>query len=74
MNKTKPCQSCNGTGKQLDQAAIGDELRALRRAAGKSLRDIASALDISAPYLSDLERGNRNWSANRIQQFKKAVA
>jgi transcriptional regulator with XRE-family HTH domain len=43
-----------------DTAAFGKELRRLRRAAGISLVEFASALGISKSYLSDIERGLRN--------------
>jgi transcriptional regulator with XRE-family HTH domain len=39
--------------------AFGDRLRALRKKANKTLGDIASVLDVSVVYLSDVERGNR---------------
>ena len=42
---------------------IGAEMRARRTLLGYSLRSFAKKLNISAPYLSDLERGNRNYTA-----------
>jgi transcriptional regulator with XRE-family HTH domain len=39
--------------------AFGKALREARNLQGKSLREVASKLGISAPYLSDVERGNR---------------
>jgi transcriptional regulator with XRE-family HTH domain len=40
--------------------AFGDELRRLRRAAGKSLADLADALGCSIAFVSDVERGKKN--------------
>jgi transcriptional regulator with XRE-family HTH domain len=37
----------------------GETLRQLRKAAGKTLGDIAEALGVSLSYLSDVELGNR---------------
>jgi transcriptional regulator with XRE-family HTH domain len=50
--------------------ALGGELRALREKSGISLREMADQLFISPPYLSDLERGNRDWSSILIAKFK----
>jgi transcriptional regulator with XRE-family HTH domain len=41
----------------VDQAVIGTRVRALREAAGLSLRDLAVRSDVSAPMLSQVERG-----------------
>lgn len=49
-------------------------MRKNREAAGVSLRKVAIKMGISAPYLSDLERGNRNWSSRDIDEFNNAVA
>lgn len=38
---------------------MGQRLRELREAAGLSLRDVAKAANISAPFLSDVELGRR---------------
>lgn len=44
-------------------------LRAERKRAGKTLGDVARALNVSLPYLSDVERGTRPpLSPERIQQ------
>lgn len=73
MKFTRPCRYCKGTGKELDQFRTGQQLRTLREKAGISLRDMAKLLDISAPFLSDLELGRRDWSEKRIDQFMEAV-
>lgn len=55
------------------QAAIqaGSVLRVLREHYGLSLRKAASMLGISAPYLLDMERGNRCTSTCWIEDAMK---
>lgn len=38
---------------------FGDLLRALRTQSGKSMGDLARYLEVSVPYVSDVERGHR---------------
>ncbi len=71
--KTLPCRHCNGTGKEPDQRALGVEMRRKRVAANKSLREVAIAMEFSAPYLSDLELGRRLWNSELIASFEKAL-
>ena len=71
--KPKPCQRCNGTGTEPDQKETGKRLRARRMDGGKSLREVARAAGFSAPYLSDLERGNRGWSGDTIRRVEEAI-
>lgn len=51
---------------QIDHVATGDEIRKYREWLGLSLRSAAKLLKLSAPYLSDLELGRRNWSAGLV--------
>lgn len=67
----KPCRHCNGSGEEVDQAAIGAQMRARRKAAGISLREIARRLGITASYLADMEKGARNWTAERMEAYPK---
>lgn len=53
---------------------IGEAARSFRISKNLSLREVARRMDISAPYLQDLETGKRGWSEGRIKQFKQAVA
>ena len=55
------CPRCGGSGRILNPAATGALYRAARQKLGLSLRGVARKAGISAPYLSDLERGNRTW-------------
>lgn len=50
--------------KQVDAEwkALGEQMRLHREAAGLSLRQLAAHLEISAPYLSDMERGFRHYT------------
>jgi transcriptional regulator with XRE-family HTH domain len=50
----------------LDPAALGGRLRALRKESGLSLRDLARALDISPSAVSQIERGVRRPSVSRL--------
>lgn len=57
----------------IDHAATGATARKERVGAGISLRNMADAIGLSAPYLSDLERGKRNWSAAMHARWDLAV-
>lgn len=48
---------CMTTVATIDPGAIGSRVKALREAAGFSLRDLAARSDVSAPMLSQVERG-----------------
>ena len=56
-----------------DYRELGAKLRTLREKAGLSLRKVADRLGVSVPYLSDLERGRRNWTEERRDAFLKAL-
>jgi predicted transcriptional regulator len=51
---------------QISHAEAGELIRKFRKCRKVSLRSLATALDISAPFLSDLERGRRNWTSERF--------
>lgn len=72
MNKTKSCHCCQGSGTELDHGQVGAELRLLRESRNLSLDDVSVKMKLSAPYLSDLERGRRNWTEDKIARFKLA--
>lgn len=69
MSKNKPCHCCNGTGDELDDAALGRKLRNLRTKAGVGLREMSRALSISHSFLSQLESGNRRWTPETSHLF-----
>jgi transcriptional regulator with XRE-family HTH domain len=55
---TKPArEGAGGVGDELAPAVIGARVKALREASGLSLRDLAERSGVSAPMLSQVERG-----------------
>lgn len=70
----KCCPHCSGKGKVADDAALGAEMRKLRVAAGISLRGMAKRLGLSAPYVGDLELGQRAWHTQRVAEFVAALS
>lgn len=59
---------------QIDHAATGARARAIRLRSGRTLRWTATKLGFSAAFLSDLERGKRNWNAKLLKRFERAIA
>lgn len=49
------------------------ELRTCREQEGIPLRALAKRMGISAPYLSDLERGRRPWNEAVLTKFVEAI-
>lgn len=72
--RTKACHCCDGTGKELDHTVVGAEMRALREKAELTLDALAAKLGFTKPYLSDLERGKRNWNDDLIAGYRRACA
>lgn len=56
-----------------DHRPLGAELRRRREAAGFSLREVARRMEVSAPFLSDLEHGKRNWTERTRDAFLEAI-
>jgi transcriptional regulator with XRE-family HTH domain len=54
-------------------AEIGSFIRSLREEAQVSLRQLAQLAGVSNPYLSQIERGLRNPSAEVLGQIAKAL-
>lgn len=57
----------------LNHAAIGARVRKLRASKHISLRSLALAMYISAPYLSGLERGSKRWTKARHGQAVRCI-
>ena len=57
----------------IDHQETGKRSRKERNALGLSLRKVAELMDLGPPYLSDLERGRRNWNAKLMQQYCNAL-
>ena len=51
---------------QLAMVRVGEEIRRLREARGMTLRALAQKLDVSAPYMSDVEHGRRALAHERL--------
>ncbi len=58
---------------EIDQAKTGSGIRRERKAAGVSLRSIAKAMKLSAPYVSDLELGRRGWNHELLMRYSSAL-
>lgn len=67
------CPRCEGSGRIKDPSVTGRQMRALRKASGKSLRHVAGAMRLSPAYISDLELGRRGWADDLIERYKRAV-
>lgn len=64
------CLRCGGTG----QVFTGEDARAVRRASGLSLREVARRMRLDPSYISDLERDLRPWYYELEQRFRAALA
>jgi|SRR5208337_162084 len=68
-------RSCDDISKRRGEALamqrVGDEVRRLREAKGMTLRQLGAKVDLSAPYLSDVEHGRRRLS--RLTKVAKAL-
>jgi len=60
--------------KVVDHFRTGCQVRRFREQKGISLRQTAVGMDISPPYLSDLERGNRNWTQFLLDRASRAIS
>lgn len=59
--------------KEVDHAEAGMLIRRLRRKHKMSLRTLAKRLGFSAPFVSDLERGRRNWTSETFNNAARAI-
>lgn len=66
---TKPCRWCGGSGQEIDDRALGADMRKLRQSKGFTGRQMAKLLRKSAVYLSDLELGRRRWTPEITAEF-----
>lgn len=71
--KLRACRCCDGSGNELDDVAVGREMRKLREAAKLSLRRLGDRMRprLKPTYLSNLETGDRNWNLKLVEQYKK---
>jgi DNA-binding XRE family transcriptional regulator len=68
-----PCDHCAGRGYQIDDRILGAELKGRRIAADLSVAHLAEALDVSEPYVRDLENGRRHWSPALIAAYEQRL-
>ncbi len=59
--------------KVVDNRATGRQVRKFRERSGASLRLVARTMDISPPYLSDLELGKKNWTQVLLDGVESAI-
>ena len=52
----------------INHKECGAIVRRERSKIGMSLLDLADKINVSSPFLSDLERGNRNWTEARFAE------
>ena len=71
--KTKNCRCCQGSGRELDSVAYGAEMLALRLSKGVKQYALAMQMGFSAAYISDLEKGKRNWSDRITNIYKESL-
>jgi transcriptional regulator with XRE-family HTH domain len=65
--------NCYHCGKLIHHR-VGIFVRAQRKKKGKSLRSVATLMDVSAPYLCNLELGWRPWNEERVKEVLRAIA
>lgn len=70
-NYTIPCARCGGRGTLL--SATPEALREARKAAGMTLRQLASDCGLSVPYLSHMERGKRPVTERAVLIYSRLV-
>lgn len=54
----------------IDHQKAADSIREARKRSGMTQRELARRLGFSACYVSDLEKGRRNWTEDN---FRKAL-
>ena len=60
--------------KEINHAEAGKRIRALREKKGMSLRRLAAGMGFSAPFVSDLELGRRNWTERSFDSALEILA
>ena len=73
MSQTKKCHCCKGSGEEIDNAFVGEQLRINRINAGIGLRKMARRLKISPSFLSNLEKGKRTWTITLMLKCLKIL-
>lgn len=58
----------------IDHHSTGRMMREYREHHGISIREVARRMGLSAAYVSDLERGRRNWKLANAERYQQAVS
>lgn len=58
---------------EVDNVSTGILMRAARENGGLSLREMARRLNYSAPFISDLELGRRNWTQEMVDKWASVL-
>ena len=61
------------TVEKIDHLEAGKRIRAMREQAGMSVRRLAKEMGFSAPFVSDLELGRRNWTVENFNRAKEIL-
>lgn len=64
--KLKPAQL-------IDHVETGAQVRAERERQGLKLQPVADEMGITVQFLSDLERGRRNWTEELLEKAEAAI-
>lgn len=59
--------------RQIDHKGLGAAIRAIRLKEGVTLQEVALELHISMGYLSNLEKGFRNWHGDLAEDALTAI-
>ena len=73
IDKTKPCDSCGGTGFDFDPAELRKKVTAYLRTQNISQNKLAEQLGMSWSYMSLLLTGKRTWNAELVQTLLKVI-
>ena len=73
MNMPEPIITILKTIEVVDQDGTGAALRKWRESVGVTMSVVAERMGVSIPYVSDLERGNRNWNMDILSRYREAV-
>ena len=67
-----PVDYANST-KYTNREAFGAFIKARRESLGLTIRDLATQINVTPAYISDIERGNRNAPKNHMEALQIAL-
>lgn len=73
MNTRPRTRVDSGPSNALLRREIGDVLRGMRQAQGRTLREVSSAAQVSLGYLSEVERGQKEASSELLSAICNAL-